>query len=110
PLRSVVIRQWYPLPVGLATAIGPHTNIPVCATSGSGIINRQTEPRFTSPAIITASTGHIEGHDHSVSLRYRGHSGADFFDNPHVFVAKGDTRLGISTALIHVQVRTADSS
>src|SRR5699024_6667671 len=43
-------------------------------------------------------------------LRYRGHSGADFFDNPHVFVAKGDTRLGISTALIHVQVRTADSS
>src|SRR5699024_6030350 len=109
-LHTVVISKWDPQVFGLATGIGPHTNIPVCATSGSGIINRQTERRFTSPAIITESTGHIEGHDHSVSLRYRGHSGANFFDNPHVFVAKGDTRLGISTALIHVQVRTADSS
>src|SRR5699024_5297904 len=109
-MHTAVIGKRDPQVFGLATGVGPHTHISICRAGGAWIINGQTDRRFTSAAIVTKPTGHVERQDHSVSLRYGAHSGTDFFDNAHIFVTESDTRFRIGAALIHVQIRTADSS
>ena len=103
-MYAVVIGEWYTQVFGLAATIGAHPNITVGATGLARFVHRQTEGGVTGSAVIAKTTGNIEWHDHPVTNVNGGDAGADFFNNAHVFVAKGNAGFSIRAAFIHVQI------
>src|SRR5699024_3179714 len=89
-LYTVVVCDWHAQFFCLTTRIRSHANVPVGTTCGAWFVDGQTECRFTGAAVVTETTGNVEGHDHPVALLDGGDTGADFFDNAHVFVTEGD--------------------
>src|SRR5579884_290005 len=94
--------------LGLTTGVRPHRYIPIGPASETGI-DSEAEAGKAAFTILTKAASNVEWHYHTISLAQGGNAGANFLDDPHVFVSKDDSRLRGGSAFIHMQIRTTDA-
>src|SRR5699024_868587 len=106
--NTVIVGERHAKILRLTAHVRAHAHVAI-GSAGARRVDRQTERALTRTAVFTESARHVERHRHSIAFVDGCHARADFFDDAHVFVPERDPRLGVGSALIHVQVRAANS-